>query len=320
MKQKMPETRFNTPRRKVLENTDNNRYLPILKDVRRILSITQALTGVTLAKLFPKRKGRSPERIQRWANIQFERYKFTFDISSLSKAKDADSIRKILEPSYFEICYLIESLPDPKPESEEERNKALYLEMAHNRAARVCQLAGWSCPGFVHWDLTGSRGSGEKVVPKTAALYESSDLVMEKFGGKCVTRHPDGNDCLLLVFGTPVAALRAAAHTMQEFLNQNLTVKGGISHALVKAGKEHSVLIPAMGLAKDLCELKRTFFCNRNDILLSSELVDYLEEAGISRDYFIQIKDVTVNDRLGKETKTLDVFRLDWQRFCEDNR
>jgi len=315
------QVRFILPRSKLLGNLSKERKLPILNDVLRILTIQRALTGIVLLKLFPTRERRTPREVQNWVDEQFKKYDFSFDTKQILQASDRNSIERVLRPAYLEVCYQVESLSPPKPESERERNREEYMRNAHNRAVTYCQKAGWSRAAFVHWDLTGSRGAGEDVIIKTATLYEYSDMATERFGGKCMTLHPNGEDRMLYIFGNPVALLRAAAMSMNDFAEAHIDVKGGISYSRVELGKEHSTLIPMMGLAKDLCELKDSSsgYRNRNDILLCAEFVDSVASEGVSRDYFTPL-DIEIECRVGEETKRLPVFKFRWEKFFKDNR
>jgi len=320
--QKATQVRFTTPRTKILKNVAKDRELPILPDVAKILSIQRALTGITLLKLFPGRKDRTPKEIEDWARDEFKRCGFSFDTKLLLQTSDFESMEKILRSAYLEVSYLVEILPDPKPESERERSKPEYVKAAHNRAVAVCKKAGWSQATFVHWDLTGSRQAGEIVVNNTATLYEYSDNVADRFGGKCMTLHPNGNDCMLYIFGNQLAALRAAAVTMHDFIQSGIHVKGGLAYANVELGKEHSNLIPAMGHAKDLCEFKDPLigYRNRMNILVSSEFVDLVESEGASRNYFAKEESISIEHPVEKEKVILPIFKFDWERFFNDNR
>jgi hypothetical protein len=322
IEQKAQQTRFAAPRAKLLSNISKNRELEIVPDVTRILALQRALTGITLAKLLPKTIDRTQREIEEWANNEFKQHGYSFDTRSLFEAEETEVIKKILGSAYFEICYYIEMLRDPIPESERERNKADYLKAAHNRAVEVCRKAGWSLATFVHWDLTDTRRQGEGIIGKNATLYEYADNLADKYGGKLITLHPNGNDFMLCAFSNPVAALRVAAISMRDLSNASIEVKEGIAHGIAEPGTEYSNLIPAMGLAKDLCEFKDLVigFRNKMDILVSSELVDLAQANGISRNYFLQIEGISVEHRIGNETKRLPILKFDWKRFNDDRR
>jgi len=315
------QIRFILPRSKILGNLSKERKLPILNDVLKILTIQRALTGIALLKLFPTKEKRSPREVQNWVVEQFKKCDFSFDTKLILEANDRNSIERVLRPAYLEVCYHVESLPPPKPESERGRNKEEYMRSAHNRAVTLCQKVGWSGAAFVHWDLTGSRRAGEDAVIRTATLYEYSDVATERFGGKCMTLHPNGEDRMLYIFGNPVAPLRAAAMSMNDFAEAHIDVKGGISYSRVELGKEHSTLIPMMGLAKDLCELKdsRSGYRNRKDMLVCEEFVDSVASEGVSRDYFAPL-DIAIEFRVGEETRRLPIFKFRWEKFFKDNR
>jgi hypothetical protein len=318
MNDKMTETRFRTSLRKVSTNIDDRKELPILDQLNRVLSIQRALTGIALAKLFPAKR-RSPEDVFRWANVEFQRYHFDFDIRAFENETDQAKISEILQSAHFTVWYMVDNiLPKPKGENELERNRVTYLELAQNRAVQCCVMSGWNMPSFVHWDLTGSRKSTD-VLRRIASMYEETDKGKSQFGGKCITVNPGGNDCLLFVYGMPIVALKAAAFSMQKLTESGNLVKGGIAYANYQPGEDYSGLMAAMGHAKDLCELKKEGYRNLSDLLVSTPFVEAVEKDGIGRKYFTPLQITDLETRVGNANTKVQIFRLELARFVKDN-
>ena len=125
----------------------------------------------------------------------------------------------------------------------------------------------------------------------------------------------------MYAFPTAAVALRMAAKCVEEFENEGIPVKFGISETEVSLGQEYETLVAAMGLCKDLCEFERAGHRNVKDILVSSNLSQFIIMSDVScSNYFEEITGETIEYRSPKVAKQLKVYKFNWKQFLDDRR
>jgi hypothetical protein len=315
------EIRFKRPLSRILQTIEPpvERQLPILGTLERLFSTQRALSGCVIATLMPHLASREPEEIMLWAKEEFKKHSFNFD-TDLLKEDSLTTTKDLLQKAYHEMYQETQSLPVPLDEESELEAKA-YRRSAINQGVAVVRERGWEHPALVQLDLTGFRGAGESAEDYVQQLYKVADLNGSHFGGECITKEPGGNDCLLYVFFNIMPALRMASHCQAHYTKENIPVKFGAERTIVAPGHEYESVIAAMGRAKDLCEYKNEpHYRNTKDILVSSELVNYLNDSGLlPRDYFMLVEKAAL-EKKGLRGTEIGVFRLLWEKFLSDKR
>ena len=318
---KTAEVRFQMPLRKLLANIEDNpqRNLPVLIEYESLLSLQQALTGITIAKLMPQTlKTRTPEEIEKWASKIFEENDVTFDLEKWEQASNVQSFREIIEPIYYEIYQRVKGLFREFDE-EAERERRMFKRAARNRAVEIIRNTRWKNPAFVHLDLSGFRTAGDRAPELIRNLYEVAEDYCSKLGGQCVTPEPGGNDYLLYVFPKTIVALRMTATCLSDYESKGIPVKFGIAGTEVVPGQEFESIIAKMGLCKDLCEFESPQYRNIKDALVTVKLVERISNS-VGNEYFEEVAGETIAYASPKGKHKSKVFKFRWKKFLEDRR
>ena len=312
---------------KITMNIDYKGDYEGIKHFETVLMIQDALTGLALAKLFPKKSERTPEEIMNWADRILQKHGISLDLEKFKNTQNLNEVIRILRNFYFIVDNMVSNLQLP-PFYEDELARMREREFnIDNYVVESLRESKWGKVCFLYSDLSKFSGEKEnKVTPRLKELYYIHANEKKNHSNvHCWTKNPKGDDQLIYSSKNYLDMLRMAAHCQKKFAEMNEKVKMGISYSIYRLGEEWEYTTMLMGHAKDLCSLKTENFCNINKILVSQKLIDIIEEENISlRKYFNSIEGTFVKDRvildegIISQKKNISVYEFNWNRFIEE--
>jgi hypothetical protein len=313
------DMRFMTPVRRISLNIESKSLEPaVLEEIERIFRIMNAFTGAVLARVLPDHLHRKQDEVVGWALGEFERCGFRHDFEHMLVATH-DEFLNLVRPAYDELFRLVQKLPKSVLESEA-RRQAEYAKIAENKAVAIVKEKGWVSACFTYVDLSGFRQAGPDAAGMISDMYDKSNEIAVEFGGFCANPEPSGNDFLLFVTDDVLRCLRMSSACMAEYEKIRIPIKMGLARAEAAPGTLYDSLVPAMGLARDLCEYEDPAIKYRNykEVLISESFVQLAKDQGISDRYFVEVLGTSVPEGKGKVTVRL--FKFDWKHFMGDKR